>query len=762
MSHISTVGKVRCRVCKESLLRKNYKAHLQGQHPCEDSSNLNPAEQQTLAEAFRKQAQKRAASDATEKSSSKTPRPNSQAPEVSGPEPSSESESEIASGSPELESTSQQAGPQAAKHVDDVEEKVDVILTKIEGLEQHIKQLKINSKEHEKENEQSKKAKKTKHGKESGVMMEGELDTEIDKETEVGPLDNVRSIHDIQHEGTFDVRCASEDMIIYCKLCIEDIDKPLLGDSTNGVFKYEKKSGVSFNKDEILPQQFRNLKKHLRRHLLRQTHQRKVAEKEANEAKSAAELLRQYQVGMNIGRTCYLLYKKGRPFEDFEEQLYLQSVNGVDVGHMNHSSEFARSFMPYVAKTVKEQVNAFIETPLQQTGHRPLLNIQADKATYKHRTRQFATATTIVPDSYQLLQVVFIGQPVVVKHEGIEIAKNWKHELDARKVDGSQIVGASVDGQYLHLSVKERLEELYRLPHGAITFGWDPMHRSGLVDSHLMKEGGYKWLSEDIEVCLEVYRLHNWGQNYEKLLAAAADLEQKLYSLTKTSDTRFANSKRYVFINFITDIKMILSCLDKEHQDSRKDGATTKERKKGSDAAALKGKIHNMKFMLRLSGEADIYNQYGIIINILQSVNLLPHERLAKFQSAVQRMAKMAECINHETCGESCYWPYYHQALVSLSEKSEIHEVIVIDAHSSRASVGANTTRAQTTQEAVNNDTDVKTMVKTQLESLVQDLSDRLQEEVFREDEKELMDICEVLCNIYGGSTASITGRRTN
>ena len=52
MSHISTVGKVRSRVCKESLLRKNYKAHLQGQHPCEDSSNLNPAEQPTVADTF--------------------------------------------------------------------------------------------------------------------------------------------------------------------------------------------------------------------------------------------------------------------------------------------------------------------------------------------------------------------------------------------------------------------------------------------------------------------------------------------------------------------------------------------------------------------------------------------------------------------------------------------------------------------------------------------------------------------------------------
>ena len=54
-----------------------------------------------------------------------------------------------------------------------------------------------------------------------------------------------------------------------------------------------------------------------------------------------------------------------------------------------------------------------------------------------------------------------------------------------------------MDGQYFHLKVQDRLEELYGLQGGSLQFGWDPMHKSGLVDTHLMKEARYKWIEDD-------------------------------------------------------------------------------------------------------------------------------------------------------------------------------------------------------------------------------------------------------------------------
>jgi hypothetical protein len=38
--------------------------------------------------------------------------------------------------------------------------------------------------------------------------------------------------------------------------------------------------------------------------------------------------------------------------------------------------------------------------------------------------------------------------------------------------------------------------------------------------------------------------------------------------------------------------------------------------------------ICNVKFVLRLSGITDIYEKYGELVNVVQKVNSLPHERI--------------------------------------------------------------------------------------------------------------------------------------
>ena len=183
------------------------------------------------------------------------------------------------------------------------------------------------------------------------------------------------------------------------------------------------------------------------------------------------------------------------------------------------------------------------------------------------------------------------------------------------------------------------------------------------------------------------------------------------------------------------------------------------KKKKASEAAALKAKIHNMKFLLRICGLANIYNLYGKITNILQTTNLLPHERLEKFQSTVEDMVKMSQATNHEACPNcpspsKCYWPYYlpnHAASASLTESiqsSQIHFVLVVDENSSWALVGANQTRQQVTPEEQNKKTDTKKLVESQLKDLSKDLSARLQEDVFTEDEREAIALCARLCNM--------------
>ena len=49
---------------------------------------------------------------------------------------------------------------------------------------------------------------------------------------------------------------------------------------------------------------------------------------------------REKAIGMRLARMVYHLFKKGRPDTDFPEQVLLHSLNGIDVGNINHSNFF--------------------------------------------------------------------------------------------------------------------------------------------------------------------------------------------------------------------------------------------------------------------------------------------------------------------------------------------------------------------------------------------------------------------------------------
>ena len=526
---------------------------------------------------------------------------------------------------------------------------------------------------------------------------------------------------------------------------------------------------------------FRNLKKNIKRHLQRQVHVDNVKMRDEKEQKYAAYAAKNIVVGMAIGRTCYHLYSKGRPFADFESSLFLQELNGINIGNINHGQDFARNFLPHVADVVSRRVNKFISWPLLQTGHRPPLNISADKATYKHRTRQFVSAVTVVPDSDKLIQYIFLGSPIVKAHDGNSVAKNWKEAMDKRLVAADQIAGGSVDGQYFHLKVSRHLEELYGIEEGSLTFFWDPMHKSGLVDSHLMKEDKFKWVLSDIDVCMEVYRMFNWGQNYERLLEACEEMKTTLATLTRTSDTRFANSKRYIFINFLKDLQAVVACLEEACAAAEREGATSRDKKKAEDASSLKAKLHNQRFLLRVAGEADLYDCYGTIINILQNVNMLPFERMEKFRESVKKMMEMARTVIYDECQScqpqpqpqlpqlpqaggsegptampattpgKCQWPEFHSAIRSLTNKGEIKGVVVVDEE--EVHVGRVTRGAAAEQQEGHGDADhaadtLKHQVSRQLKTLTSKLASGLETDVYQEDDKQRVANTKTICDI--------------
>ena len=258
--------------------------------------------------------------------------------------------------------------------------------------------------------------------------------------------------------------------------------------SFNPVMDEDPLSNPEFNRD-VQSEAFRNLKKHLRRHLTGVLHKSNLDDAASTEKLKSKEERRERLVGMRIETTCYYLFKKGRPDTDLPNLLLPQSMNELDIGELNHSEKFPARFLPHVAEEVEYRVNNFLNNRLDQTGFRPVGKVVADKLTYKYRTRQFVAFITVVPDSTEFIQPIFLDIHVVkAGHTGPAIAKNLIDVLNRKDITTEQYQRGSYDGQYHHLSVPELLDGHFGFTGANRKFSdWDSMHIAGTRDVAIRK-----------------------------------------------------------------------------------------------------------------------------------------------------------------------------------------------------------------------------------------------------------------------------------
>ena len=191
--------------------------------------------------------------------------------------------------------------------------------------------------------------------------------------------------------------------------------------------------------------------------------------------------------------------------------------------------------------------------------------------------------------------------------------------------------------------------------------------RSGVVDTHLRKHPDFQWLVKVHQLCKDVYNKFNYGKNYNLLVDICEELELRMRHLTNFSTTRFANSIRLVTRNLRADFQGIIRSLyeiESELQD--KSGAQYAD--KLADARRLLKEMNNRDFCLKLSGITDVYEVFGEIATVVQTVNLLPFERYDRCLSTIDKFEDMEQNMKHEQClvTGSCKWPLFHNDLETL------------------------------------------------------------------------------------------------
>lgn len=666
----SSMRKVKCRFCGEELREKNYKNHLLRKHPDENASDKRSAGQKSIF-SFAKPSLIGVEKDSTKNI------PSVSALSTSEDETRASLTENVPSLAENVPSFAENLTPDSVKSdlfkeksADEIKvygtenEKLDEILAYVKNLEQKLEDMQCALK-----NENSNAA--------ASTSTKNEV---YDYETDLNYIfQSCRSISDIT--SFFDEFAFYEnDGTIICRLCAPDRNGALLperkGNCHPSVFSYDVENGINFPIGINLPPKFRNLKRHLKDHLLSNLHKKSVDLIEDIDKEKNKHATRETDVGLRIGRIAYRLYYKGRPYVDFEDEIALNIQNGCDMGDINHSIAFAKKFLSYVSIAVRNRLKVFLNDRLVQTGFQPPLKIIADKATWKHRTRQFIMAITIVPDSDELIQALFLGHPVVKTHNGQGVADSIVSCIAEYGITKTQYNGGSFDGQYFKLSVPDYLNKHFSEEEDkTYYYDWDPMHKAGLVDDHLRKNAKFSWIVAIAETIASIFGEFNYGKEYENLRDVSCQLSmQETHGEQNNfknpcffSETRFANHCKKVYQNFREDFKAIVTVFEERQMDSI--GGSSVQREKAASANVKMNKILNVKFCLRLSGLCDLYDHFSKIICDLQKLDILPHERYAQFISRVDCLQSMSLAVDFQKCPcsrqcqrsqNNCFWPTYH------------------------------------------------------------------------------------------------------
>ena len=208
---------------------------------------------------------------------------------------------------------------------------------------------------------------------------------------------------------------------ITCDVCSTNPEDMLAG---SGFFKYDFLLGEDFT-TAIQPQQFRNFKKSIARHIQEsQSHMRNlVANRESSErARTLAS--KNQSIGVTLGKQAYCLLKYGRPFADYEVDMMLLSSAGVSIGNINHSRKFPSEMRKSFAEAVNFRIVTYLQTRLEATLTLPPAGIIADKVTTRRRTGQLYGAIVFTPNMPALLSSVSLGILPVKAHDGESIAND--------------------------------------------------------------------------------------------------------------------------------------------------------------------------------------------------------------------------------------------------------------------------------------------------------------------------------------------------
>lgn len=275
---------------------------------------------------------------------------------------------------------------------------------------------------------------------------------------------------------------------------------------------------------------------------------------------------------MVCGRWAYQAVKEALSFLAYPRFLYVASLNGEDVGTMNHGQDFIPDVLPFMAAELDFRLAAFINKPLARIGSRLIpVSLSVDKATQLHRTTQMVAI--IFLSTSGALTYAMVANDIAweggTKADAARLAQNIVTSVSAiltapglRK----RLVSLAVDGAYICAKVPAALRALLGYaPTSTWMLGrWCLAHMLELAinDCRADKVGTIKlascsWYPRLAVLVSMLLEGLTHGKGFEELVALSAELSVKFLLPKRLCITRFAQSELKVYSTFLRDFLLI-------------------------------------------------------------------------------------------------------------------------------------------------------------------------------------------------------------
>ena len=342
---------------------------------------------------------------------------------------------------------------------------------------------------------------------------------------------------------------------------------------------------------------------------------------------------------MRIGTLCYFLYFQKLPFSLYESILPWYAMNGIDMGEINHSREFARKFVSSVYDVLVKRLRVLLSKPLPCTGDVSPIVILGDKGTVKRDVTQPTIIRVAFPGEQNLFRKYYLSHPLVTSHSGDNVTElliqsiketlNWSiPEIRER------FCGGAFDGQYLKLNVPTHLAEKLSLKPDFTEDStiWDAAHRVELACEDTKK--GTKWLTDFDTTLQSIMKKFTLGMHHTDVRDIAKELGETFLEFCLFSDTRFIEYAHRTYDHFYLMYKVLTT---KVRRDIEKDPGGE------NDRGHTETQMAQLYFVLDLIFMREISHLMTMFSTSVQTFDVLPFHSMNQFEKLKENLSVAME-----------------------------------------------------------------------------------------------------------------------